>query len=98
MEDEYFVWELSKIDQQQPAGTLEFRCGGNGPDSFFPISVDFRSAESICGIHVRMSPFRRRIGTKLNFYLFRSWKYLQLMITKTFLRTSIFTSLPGYTL
>jgi len=50
--EKFLAWELPRINHEEPAGTLEFSCESGNSDSFFPIEVDFKCGNSLCGIRV----------------------------------------------
>jgi len=40
------------IDSSSKTGSLEFSCGGDDANQFFPVQVSFSSNTSLCGLHI----------------------------------------------
>ncbi|KAI0347581.1 hypothetical protein BDW22DRAFT_1349581 [Trametopsis cervina] len=50
--DHAIDWLVSRVDSDDPSGTLEFSIGGDDPSAFFPVQVSFIGQGSIAGIRL----------------------------------------------
>ncbi|KAF9427844.1 Coatomer subunit delta [Podila epigama] len=46
------IWQLASISSENASGSLEFNCGGDDTEAFFPVSVQFESERLICDVEV----------------------------------------------
>lgn len=47
-------WKIEVISADSPTGTLEFHSSAEDAGQYFPVHVDFVSAQSVCEISVRI--------------------------------------------
>lgn len=52
MESNTLEWSIETIDMDSPTGTLEFSSPAEDASAYFPVKVDFVSAESLCEVKV----------------------------------------------
>jgi hypothetical protein len=50
--DNTLSWRIESVGKDNSSGTLEFTIKGRSPDAFFPVSVAFTSADTLCPITV----------------------------------------------
>jgi len=46
------VWRLPVVDANEKSGSMDFTAAGAIPDNFFPVTLNFHSKNSYCGINV----------------------------------------------
>ena len=53
--NEGFVPFFTVVDANEKSGSMDFTAAGAIPDNFFPVTLNFHSKNSYCGINVSFS-------------------------------------------